>query len=58
MVILARSDIAPLGQDGVPLLGLQTVRVHYFDRHHTNADTLDKVNPQDFPKMYRDIGGA
>ena len=44
------TDIAPLGQAGVPLLGLQTVEEHYFDWHHTNADTLDKVNPQDFRK--------
>lgn len=44
------SDIAPLGQEGVPLLGLSTIGEHYFDWHHTNADTLDKVNPQDLRK--------
>jgi uncharacterized protein (DUF1684 family) len=26
----------------------RTVGTHYFDWHHTEADTLDKVDPQDF----------
>jgi hypothetical protein len=42
------ADIAPLMRDGVPGLGLRTVGEHYFDWHHTDADTLDKVDPQDF----------
>ena len=45
-----RSDIAPLTRDGVPSLGLRTVGTHYFDWHHTEADTLDKVDPADFRK--------
>jgi carboxypeptidase Q len=44
------SDIAPLMRDGVPGLGERTVGTHYFDWHHTEADTLDKVNPEDFRK--------
>jgi Zn-dependent M28 family amino/carboxypeptidase len=44
------SDIAPLTRDGVPSLGLTTVGEHYFDWHHTEADTLDKVNAEDFRK--------
>lgn len=44
------SDIAPLLRDGVPGLGERTVGTHYFDWHHTEADTLDKVNPDDFRK--------
>jgi len=44
------SDIAPLLKDGVPGLGERTVGTHYFDWHHTEADTLDKVDPQDFRK--------
>jgi Zn-dependent M28 family amino/carboxypeptidase len=43
-------DIRPLMVDGVPGLGLQTVDEHYWDWHHSNADTLDKVDPQDFRK--------
>lgn len=44
------ADIGPLMCDGVPGLMLQTVGEHYFDWHHTAADTLDKVDPQDFRK--------
>ena len=44
------SDIAPLIKDGVPGLSERTVGTHYFDWHHTEADTLDKVNPEDFRK--------
>jgi len=43
-------DIAPLLRDGVPGLAERTVGTHYFDWHHTEADTLDKVNPEDFRK--------
>src|SRR5579862_1433629 len=44
------SDIAPLMRDGVPGLGERTTGAHYFDWHHTEADTLDKVDPDDFRK--------
>jgi hypothetical protein len=44
------SDIGPLLRDGVPGLSERTVGTHYFDWHHTEADTLDKVNPEDFRK--------
>ncbi|MBZ5586464.1 MAG: M20/M25/M40 family metallo-hydrolase, partial [Acidobacteriia bacterium] len=43
-------DIRPLLQDGVPGLGERTTGEHYFDWHHTDADTLDKVNPEEFRK--------
>jgi Zn-dependent M28 family amino/carboxypeptidase len=39
------ADIGPLMTEGVPGLGLRTVGEHYFDWHHTEADTLDKVDP-------------
>jgi Zn-dependent M28 family amino/carboxypeptidase len=42
------ADIGPLMRAGVPGLGLRTVGEHYFDWHHTHADTLDKVDPQNF----------
>jgi len=42
------ADIEPLMRDGVPGLGHRSVGLHYFDWHHTPADTLDKVDKQDF----------
>ncbi len=44
------SDIAPLTADAVPSLSPHTVGEHYFDWHHTEADTLDKVDPDSFRK--------
>ena len=44
------ADIGPLMKSGVPGLGLRTVGEHYFDWHHTEADTLDKITPQDFKR--------
>jgi carboxypeptidase Q len=42
------SDIGPLVRDGVPGLSPSNVGLHYFDWHHTEADTVDKVDPEDF----------
>jgi carboxypeptidase Q len=39
------ADLIPLARAGVPGLGLRTEGSRYFDYHHTDADTLDKVNP-------------
>jgi hypothetical protein len=44
------SDIGPLMADGVPALSPRTTAAHYFDWHHTEADTLDKVDPVEFRK--------
>jgi carboxypeptidase Q len=41
------ADIAPLLRDGVPGLAVRTVATHYFDYHHSRADTVDKVKPDD-----------
>jgi Zn-dependent M28 family amino/carboxypeptidase len=41
------ADISPLTRDGVPSLGLITVGTHYFDWHHTDADTVDKIKPEE-----------
>jgi len=41
------ADIAPLMRDGVPGLAVRTTGAHYFDWHHSRADTTDKVKPED-----------
>ncbi len=41
------ADIAPIMSGGVPGLAVRTVGTHYFDWHHTAADTVDKVDPDD-----------
>ncbi|HKE16404.1 MAG TPA: M28 family peptidase [Kofleriaceae bacterium] len=51
----AGSDIGPLAAAGVPLLGLMMDDRHYFDYHHTEADTLDKVDPHD---LARDVAAV
>jgi carboxypeptidase Q len=42
------ADIGPLMNAGVPAFGLRTVMAHYWDYHHTQADTFDKIVPDDF----------
>ncbi|MBY0504148.1 MAG: M20/M25/M40 family metallo-hydrolase [Bryobacteraceae bacterium] len=44
------TDIGPLMRDGVIGAGVRTGGVRYFEWHHTAADTLDKVNLEDFRK--------
>lgn len=39
------ADIGPLLRDGVPGAAPHIGGNHYFDWHHTNSDTVDKVNP-------------
>ena len=41
------ADIGPLMREGVVGASLDVEGSHYFDIHHTPADTLDKVNPQE-----------
>ena len=40
------TDIGPMESAGVPQIGLEVDTRTYFDYHHTDADTLDKVDPQ------------
>ena len=46
------ADISPLRSAGVPLIGLWQDTTHYFDYHHSAADTLDKVDPE---KLRRNV---
>jgi carboxypeptidase Q len=41
------SDIEPIVKAGVPGIGIIQDGRHYFDYHHSAADTLDKVDPQE-----------
>jgi carboxypeptidase Q len=41
------SDIEPLMRTGVPGMGLNVEDARYFWYHHSDADTLDKLDPED-----------
>ncbi len=41
------ADVGPSVALGVPGIGVNHDSTHYFDVHHTQADTLDKVDPKD-----------
>ena len=41
------ADIAPIMHEGVPGLAVRTSGAHYFDWHHSSADTADKVKIED-----------
>jgi Zn-dependent M28 family amino/carboxypeptidase len=45
------ADISPMKSAGVPQISLDVDNRTYFDYHHTTADTLDKVKPQDLADM-------
>jgi hypothetical protein len=44
------ADLIPLVRAGVPSLGFMVEGARYFDYHHTDADTLDKVVPEDLAR--------
>ena len=41
------ADISPLAESGVPMIGLMPENQRYFDYHHSDKDTIDKVNPRE-----------
>jgi len=41
------TDIEPLADKGVPALGIWQNGLTYFTYHHTPADTLDKIVPEE-----------
>ena len=44
------ADIGPLMRQGVPGMGLQVDSTRYFWFHHTDADTIDKLDPDEFAR--------
>jgi len=42
------ADISPLMREGVPGIGHLSVGRRYFEWHHTEADTLDKIDRREF----------
>lgn len=44
------ADVGPMKEDGVVLAGHRVDGAHYFDYHHTNADTIDKIDPTSLSK--------
>ncbi len=44
------ADIAPLMRAGAPGMSLRTAAEPYFDVHHTDADTIDKLDPATFAR--------
>ena len=44
------ADISRMKPAGVPQIALWQDTTYYFDYHHTAADTLDKVDPNDIKK--------
>jgi carboxypeptidase Q len=41
------ADVGPLAREGVPVMGLSVDGSRYFYYHHTDADTMDKLDPRD-----------
>ena len=41
------ADVSPMVGEGVPGIGVEHAGTHYFDVHHTHADTFDKVEKDD-----------
>jgi len=41
------ADVSPMVAEGVPGIGVSHAATHYFDIHHTHADTFDKVEKDD-----------
>jgi hypothetical protein len=43
-------DVEPSVMEGVPGIGVEHDITHYWEVHHSKADTLDKVNPADLAR--------
>jgi carboxypeptidase Q len=50
-------DIGPIVDEGVPGIGHRVHDDGYFDYHHSPADTLDKVNPEELAANVAAVAG-
>jgi hypothetical protein len=50
-------DVGKMKKHGVTVLGLYTHGEHYFDYHHTEADTVDKVDPEELTRSAAAMAG-
>ncbi len=41
------ADVSPMVGEGVPGIGMEHAATHYFDIHHTHADTFEKIEKDD-----------
>lgn len=44
------ADIGPMRPAGVPMMSIKVDMTHYFDYHHTHADTFDKIDKNDLDR--------
>jgi carboxypeptidase Q len=44
------ADLSPMGTSQVPLVLVHPDGTHYFDIHHSAADTFDKIDPENLAK--------
>jgi carboxypeptidase Q len=51
------ADTSPLTDAGIPGFGLVPEPRHYFDYHHSAADTLDKVDPKELAQNTAAVAG-
>ena len=50
-------DVGPIVRDGVPGAGHRVDTSHYFDVHHSRADTFEKVDPELLARNLAGIAG-
>jgi carboxypeptidase Q len=50
------ADLSPLARALVPIVSVRQDNAHYFDLHHSAADTLDKVNPFELAQVAAEVG--
>jgi carboxypeptidase Q len=41
------ADVSPMAREGVPMMGLEVEDSKYFYYHHSDADTMDKLDPHE-----------